>query len=261
MRRAATLAALSALVLAAPAAAEMQTASHGDIRAQLSYKTHPDRSPTNLVLRVFSGAERIVEKRIPDEEFLVPAGEDAVQVLDLDGDGVPEALFDLYTGGAHCCVVTTVFRGTTEIERNWGNVGYRFKDVDRDGVKEFYSADDRFAYRYGSYAGSLYPLQVMRLVGDEFVDITATERALRPRLKREARRYKRIYRKYARRVRREPTVREVIRSSLAAYTADQCSLGDCRKGYALVAKAQQRGAISGFARVVRRDMRKLGYDG
>ena len=48
-----------------------------------------------------------------------PRPDDGAMARDVDGDGTPEALFNLFTGGAHCCEVTYLFRGTTEIEHNF----------------------------------------------------------------------------------------------------------------------------------------------
>jgi hypothetical protein len=253
------LAAAALLFAAAPAAAKTEVATSGAIRAELSYTPQPDGPPKDIVLRVFDGDEQIVQKRIADSRYLTPVLRDAVRARDLDGDGTAEAIFDLFTGGAHCCALTYLYRGTTEIERNWGNVGYRLRDVDDDGVTELVSADDRFNYRYASYAGSLAPLQVLRLGEDELVDATR-DPVVTPLLRREARRFRRIYRNVAVRARRDRGLRELVRSSLAAYTADLCSLDDCDTGYALIRRAQRRGDVRGFLRVVRSDMQTLGYD-
>src|SRR5581483_10268931 len=73
-------------------------------------------------------------------------------IRDLDGDGEPEILVDLYTGGAHCCYWTAIlhydghtYRGTAEL---WGDPGYRLQDLDRDGRPELLTNDDRFAYQF-----------------------------------------------------------------------------------------------------------------
>ena len=59
-----------------------------------------------------------------------------VAVRDLDG-GEPEILFDLFTGGAHCCAVSLILRWDAEAHRYrstfalWGNYGRRLVDLDR----------------------------------------------------------------------------------------------------------------------------------
>src|SRR5207247_597296 len=82
----------------------------------------------------------------------------SVKAADLDGDGEPEVLVDLYTGGAHCCFFTYFFRysGGTYVRTRffWGNPGYRLRDLDRDGRPEIVSANDAFPYYFTSYAFS-----------------------------------------------------------------------------------------------------------
>src|ERR687891_1121536 len=52
-------------------------------------------------------------------------------VRDLDGDGESEVVVDVYTGGAHCCTHSLLYRwrpGGERYERTtaaWGNAGYR----------------------------------------------------------------------------------------------------------------------------------------
>jgi hypothetical protein len=88
-----------------------------------------------------------------------------LQVADLDADGEPEVLVDVYTGGAHCCALTEILRfdGTTyaPFEASWGNLGYELKDLDADGRPEFVTADDAFSYAFASFGGSFHPPLVL----------------------------------------------------------------------------------------------------
>jgi hypothetical protein len=237
------------LALAAPAAAKTDTATLGSIRAELSYTPHKNRPPTNIELKVFDGDAEIAGRQIPDDDFMQPID---VRVRDLDGDGTGEAIFDVYTGGAHCCTLTYLYKGTTEIEKNWGNPGYRIRGGD------LITADDRFTYHWGSYAGSLRPLQVFQLTSDaKLTDVTRERPA---RLRREARVYKRYYREAVRDLEREPLFVELVQSSLGAYTADQCNLADCAKGYALAQRAIDKGYLKpGYLPRLKRFLRRLGY--
>jgi hypothetical protein len=111
-----------------------------------------------------------------------PAGADAgdprasIHFARLRAGTEPEALLDLFTGGAHCCFLTDVLvtgaSGTRMIKELWGDPGYRLSDLDHDGVSEFVTADDRFAYTFTDYADSALPIEIVRLEGFSLVDVT-----------------------------------------------------------------------------------------
>lgn len=263
---AATLLALLALTPVAAAAEKTETAELGSVRAELAYVTHAKRTPTAITLRVFDGDAQIAEKRIPDDKYYAPAGlyteRKSVSVRDLDGDDVGEPVFELYTGGAHCCLLTDIYDGADLLERNWLDPGFAFKDLDGDGRTEFSSGDSRFVYRFGSYAASFAPLQAWRYQDGALVDVTR-EDGVEPALRRQARTARRSYRRARRDAKQDPVFQELIRSTLAANAADQCSLGDCGPGYALIRRAVDRGELSHTPRFparVRRLLRKYGYD-
>jgi hypothetical protein len=106
----------------------------------------------------------------------------ALRAVDLDADGEPEVLVDVFTGGAHCCSATQVLWWTgaayQAVRHQWGDPGYRLADVDGDGRPELVSADDRFAYRFTAYAGSAMPVQIWHVDHGRFVDVTASYPAL-----------------------------------------------------------------------------------
>jgi len=78
---------------------------------------------------------------------------------DITGDGFPEVIVETYSGGAHCCFGTVVYnmRGSSikkVLDTAPSNCGGSFADLDGDGVMEFDTCDDSFAYTYCSYAAS-----------------------------------------------------------------------------------------------------------
>ena len=83
---------------------------------------------------------------------------------------------DLFSGGAHCCWSTAVFRASKGSYRSrvasWGNGFYRLRDIDHDGRPEFLTSDDRFAYAFAPYAFSLRPIRIMVFTGRRFADRT-----------------------------------------------------------------------------------------
>jgi hypothetical protein len=85
----------------------------------------------------------------------------------------PEVMLTQYTGGAHCCMATW-FASETE-PGHWelfdtamlDGDGYRLEDIDGDGSYELLSADNAFLYAFDSYAGSVAPIVISRLRGEE----------------------------------------------------------------------------------------------
>ena len=96
------------------------------------------------------------------------AGHRSVLVTDVDGDGEPEVVLDLYWGGAHCCWYSQVYRYVAAtghyapLVHVWGNFGYVFADLDHDGTQELVTRDDRFSYAFGSFADSRWPVRILR---------------------------------------------------------------------------------------------------
>lgn len=252
---AATLFAL--LALAAPALATTETASLGTVRAELSYAKGKFGAAKDIELKVFDGATQIADRKIPNKNLWSPIGMNtktkSVQVRDLDGDGVGEAIFDLYTGGAHCCEVTYFYKGSTEIFKEWADSGYSIRGSD------LVTADPRFISKWGSYAGSLPPLQVLRLASDAtFTDVTAERPTM---LRKEIREFRKYYRQAVSRFRKDPVYRELIESSVGALAADYCRLSRCATGYALAQKATTKGYLKpGYLPGLKKFLKRLRYD-
>jgi hypothetical protein len=91
----------------------------------------------------------------------------SVLVTDVDGDGEPEVVLDLYWGGAHCCWYSQVYRYVpatghyAPLVHVWGNFGYVFADLDHNGAQELVTRDDRFSYAFGSFADSRWPVRIL----------------------------------------------------------------------------------------------------
>jgi hypothetical protein len=263
MRRLVAVTAAVLLVLAAPAAAAVQTetADAGAVHAVLTYDQH-DGYPayTGLHLTITNGGATVVDEAIPDSDGYSPGGfgdHPSVHAADLDGDGTVEVVLDLYTGGAHCCFDSWLYEGAAKTVQHWGDPGYRFKDLDGDGRPEFLSADDAFAGAFTSYAGSRLPLLVLDWRAGRLVDVTRAA-YVRPRLRREAASLRRAYLRARRH--RGLGAREHVRASLAAYAADQCSLRHCATGLRLIRGARRRHVVTaGFGRDVRAVLRAGGY--
>jgi hypothetical protein len=104
----------------------------------------------------------------PTGDFVEKTG--ALHLVDLDRNGDPEAVVDVFSGGAHCCFVSFIATRPPRtpaayslITAYWGNWATRRVDLNRDGVTEFAGFDDRFAYTFGAYIDSVLPPRVWNL--------------------------------------------------------------------------------------------------
>lgn len=159
--------------------AETKITTSGNVKAEISYQ---EKAPNehSVRLQIFRGKKRFLDKRQPqaaisDLPVVSIAPENKLPVVDLDGNKEPEIIADFFTGGAHCCTYSLIYRYQVRQKRylvnrfNWGNVGYELIDLNNDKIPEFRSADDRFAYAFASYAASGFPLQIWqyRHIGDK----------------------------------------------------------------------------------------------
>lgn len=204
----------------------------------------------------------------PSTGFLFLGERNPWTIRDLDFDREPEVLLDLYTGGAHCCSYTLIFRYRPRFRDYrrlvgwWGNVGRRLVDLDRDGRPELVSADDRFSYTFASYAASVQPLQIWHYDQARLVDVT---RAFPRRIEREAASLWRAY------LRVRQSAYPEVRGILAAYLAELYLLGRDEEGWRRLAEAFRRGELGhgpskdgwpagqAYLRKLRAFLRETGY--
>ena len=221
------LLALAAIAAVAPAAAATtETASSGAVAASLSYD-HTADSPewSNLQLTIARDGTQLLaaDPSFGDCErpYCAPAGfgdASSIHAEDLDGDGEPEVIVDLYTGGAHCCYVSRFYRwdgtGYVPADRNFGDPGYRIADLDGDGVKELITADYRFGYVFTAFAFSLMPVRIYDLEAGSWSLVTTR---FPDRIRRDAKLNWHYFLKAGHQG--EP------RGAIAAWAADQFMLG------------------------------------
>lgn len=165
--------------------------------------------------------------------------EHPLTVRDLDGDGDPEILVDLYTGGAHCCFWTAILHYDGHTYRGnavfWGDPGYELRDLDGDGRPELITSDDRFAYEFTSYAASVLPLLIDRYDHGKLTDVTNDYPAV---VRREA---ASLWTEYLEARGRAGTD---VRGILAAWLADEYRLGLAVQGWNRIDAAYRRGDVS-----------------
>ena len=259
---------------AASAGQKTETATGGAVKAVLTYNQGSQLfDVTGTHLTITRAGVTALDTDVPEPCNgcgIMPAGASggtakSLQVVDLDGDGEPEVLLDIYTGGAHCCVDTWIYRFTgtsyTGTPTQWGDVGYTVKDLNGDGVPELRSFDDRFAYAFTDFADSWFPPQIWQFRAGKLNDVTRSFPAL---VRSDAKKTLRILRGRARHKRD-------MRGVVAAYVADQYLLGHGSRGWKLVRSARKQGLLNGLGRddpwprgaryapALRKFLRKAGY--
>jgi hypothetical protein len=264
---------VTAALVAAPAArADEQVARSGQVEATFSFTRSGEDTFEDFRLRIVRAGQElrdapVVTPGCPADQtgFCDPGGiyldKPAVRVRDLDGDGEPEAWVDLYTGGAHCCLESEILRfdgsAYARKTRHWSHAGYRLTDHDDNGTPEFESSDARFAYQFGSFAESAFPVRVFDYRAGVFEDVTRRHRAV---VRRDAKRWWRLYRR-----RRDG---DSSLGVLAAWTADQYALGRRRQANRFLRSELRAGRLrapdgyvsgAAYIRELKRTLERRGY--
>jgi hypothetical protein len=184
----------------------------------------------------------------------------SVSITDLDGDGEPEVVLDLFWGGAHCCWYTQIYRYVPDIGRYrtnvhvWGNFSYVLADLEHDGTQELVTRDDRFSYAFASFADSRWPVRVLRY---RLGRMTVVTPAYPSEIQRDATE-----------LWHEALAAKRSRSNqgiVAAWAADRCMLGHGAAAFKTIDRLARSGRIHGelprakFESRLRRFLRRTGY--
>ena len=209
------------------------TRQAGATRATLVYRrdyvfSHSDWF-TDARVSIARGGKQLFSEVVPpnpqgDPSYAVYGDTSSFAVRDLDGDGAPEVMLELNWNGTHCCDWTRVYRYDRArhtylpVNHFWGNdsASPTLKDLNGDGRPEFISQDDRFAYDFDGYAGSVRPIQIWSYDQGRFSDVT---RRYAERIEQDAATIWRLYLKE----RGKP--HNNVRGILPAWAADEYMLG------------------------------------
>jgi hypothetical protein len=288
-RRLKTFASLASAVavLSVPAGAAAQertveTATSGSVTAELSYlKRRAGRGDfrfdefRDFRVRIVRAGQVLYDKAIgkPCEQFCTPT-ESAltgkhVGMRDLNGDGEPEAIVDLFTGGSSCCVLVFAygFDPAANVYRrarlDTGG-GFVVRDDGGDGMLELVGDDFRFRGLFTCGACGSRPIRIWHYALTRFEVVT---REFPARIRTHARRMKRIYE----RVRHRRDAPVFVKGALTPYAADLCLLDRCGAGFRLVRLAIRRGELNrrsdfdvsphgvAYLRALKRFLRRTGY--
>lgn len=258
---------LGVLGASAPAVAEVTSLTSGSVTATLtSSGTFQAPGPISLTMTragtstTFSGLESDPTGRgqvhaVVGQTGLTVFSDHPLRLRDLDGDGEPEAIVRLFSGGAHCCETavvasydpaTAAYRLTV---KDFGDAGWVLRDVGSTGTPEFVSWDYRWAYWGGVYAGSPEPLQIWSFANGAFTDATRLFPAA-------IRADQRAQWTFSGRARRQGGN---YRGALAAYVADGYSLGRPDAAWTRVLAAYRERDRVRFFHALRNQLAKLGY--
>ena len=94
-------------------------------------------------------------------------GLDPLSGTDINGTGYPDLIIEEYSGGAHCCFAVAVYDLALNLvsvdvpASPGGNATGGFVDLNGDGLFEFKTRDDSFAYTYCCFADSPATLAIL----------------------------------------------------------------------------------------------------
>jgi hypothetical protein len=186
MRRGRLIALLTVSALCAPAAA----LAVADSRASVSARVGVAGAPSHLVVSITRNGRVVYSRRVSAagcrsrcRDVAVPPGKSALHVVDLNGDGEPEVVLGLFTGGANCCFIDQVFSFDTgrqsyvSSQHNFLNAGAALARL--GGRSVLRSGDSRITEAgFTDTADSGTPIQVWRFAHRTFTDVTRSYPAL-----------------------------------------------------------------------------------
>jgi hypothetical protein len=276
VRRLLALAALAAVVTAAPAGAAtpspwkqiVQHKSRAGIDATLSFQerkeTYGAYSFRDMQLVVKNGGKTVYDHDLCSLDRCGIASKHTLSLQNVWGGTLPEAVVDFYTGGAHCCFEALIVlvdgpHPGRAVFHNFGDPGYEFQRV--EGNTSILSADDRFAYAFTAFAGSGLPLQIWTInANGVLTNITRTRPDL---IKKDAAMWWHTY--VAGRGKSEYGD---VRGLVSAWCADEYLLGEKAACDAELKTALPKGYLNGsgfwpsgakFVTALHRSLAKWGY--
>jgi hypothetical protein len=182
-------------------------------------------------------------------------------VQDLDGDREPEILIGFYSGGAHCCLFSAIYRydaaakSYTPTVYSWGDAvaSFQLRQLDpQRAIPQLISRDSGFAYLFSAYAFSGFPLQIWEYQQGKLLDVTRQY----PKLI-----YDNAYFNWLQiqRMNQDPAQSQYARGPIAAYMADKYMLGQEKDGWARMHQVYQGNDKAKFFADLRQFLIESGY--
>jgi hypothetical protein len=247
-----------AAALVAPAGASAQartveTATNGTVTAELSYvKRTRGRGDFKFLeyrdfrVKITRAGVVLYDEAVGDpcDQFCSPT-EGAlthhhVGLRDLNGDGDPEPVVDLFTGGASCCVLVLAY-GYDAAANTYHRAaldtggGFVARDLDKDGVIELVGDDFRFRGLFTCGACGPRPVRIWHWAPRRFEVVTTD---FPEKIREHARRMRRFYERV-----RHHDEAAFVKGALTPLAADLCLLDRCGRGFRIVRAAIRRGEL------------------
>ncbi len=184
-------------------------------------------------------------------------------VQDVTGDGIADVIVDVFTGGAHCCSVSTIVRSTPKswgspLVHDWADHSYELKDLGGSTTPEFVTDDPRFTGTYAAYAVSASPIRIYSMEGGQLKVVTPQfPDWIRQDIKQWEQRWQEIGKE-----KDADIVAMGGRAAVAAWVADLVLLQQFDAAKAVLAAAQARGDFKdfpGFGGQLGHDLKAWGY--
>jgi hypothetical protein len=165
------------------AKATTQTSSAGGVRATLTFSGSAPKI-SKMRLRIVRSGHAAYNQPVTShfcakrcDPALFGPHTSSVHVLDIESDGQPDVILELFTGGADCCLVDQVFSFDpgvmtyTKSEHDFFNAGASITKL--GGAWRFVSADGHFQCAFTDCADSGEPIQIFKFGGRRrFSDVT-----------------------------------------------------------------------------------------
>jgi hypothetical protein len=123
--------------------------------------------------KVYYEADRRYSIKTVENTDYVPKSGEPIETKDITGDGIPELIIGVWSGGAHCCFSIIIFSLGEEFKKiaeiEGGDSSFEFRDFEGDGIYELVGRDWIFAYWETSFAQSPAPQIVLRYLHGRYV--------------------------------------------------------------------------------------------
>lgn len=204
---------------------------------------------SNTRLKIFLDNGLVFDRALNDR----PVGLTIVGFQEADH---PVVMLDTFSGGAHCCF-STLFVEPSTVATNvhvqtidFGDADPAIKRLVKDGDFELLTVDVSPRYKFASFAGSAFPLFTLGYQNHQVVDTTKLHPAM---LREDAEKLLHSYMTQG----ADSTAGQ---SPLAAYLADEYSLGEGTAGWERVKSLYQMADRDHYFEILRAWLVQNGYE-